>query len=182
MRIIAGEFRGRVLLAPDGQQTRPVTDRAKQSIFDTLGDAFAQSIVYDVFAGTGSFGFEALSRGATHAVFFESHRATLALLKKNIEVLKVADRTTIITTDVFKWQSDNDAHEAGLICLDPPYRFLREKPQQVRELAGRLSKKLLPEGVLLFRHDASDALSLPALRMTELKHFGSMAVEFMSRE
>ena len=72
MRIIAGEFRGQKLLGPDGDTTRPVTDRAKQSIFDVLSDRPDDAVVFDCFAGTGSFGLECLSRGARSAIFFES--------------------------------------------------------------------------------------------------------------
>src|SRR5438067_1897455 len=75
MRIIAGEFRGRSLLPPQGQQTtRPITDRAKQSLFDVLTPQLDGALVYDCFAGTGSLGLEALSRGATFATFFEADR------------------------------------------------------------------------------------------------------------
>ena len=66
MRIIAGEFKGRQLLAPTGDATRPITDRAKQSLFDILAPHIDGAVVYDCFAGTGSMGLECLSRGAAH--------------------------------------------------------------------------------------------------------------------
>jgi len=179
VRIIAGEFRGRVLLGPEGEQTRPVTDRAKQSIFDTLGDAFAETKVFDVFSGTGSFGLEALSRGASHAVFFESHRPTVARLRQNIATLKVEDRATIVTSDAFRWQSA-EVKVAGLISLDPPYRFVREQPQQLRQLAQKLAPLLATDGVLIFRRDPADRLELPGLKVRESKLYGQMEVEFYS--
>ena len=70
MRIIAGEFRGRKLLGPETDVTRPITDRVKQSLFDILTPYLPQARVYDCFAGTGSMGLECLSRGAKHVTFF----------------------------------------------------------------------------------------------------------------
>src|SRR5918997_2078096 len=95
MRIIAGEFRGRKLLPPGGDVTRPVTDRVKQSLFDILTPLLDNAIVYDCFAGTGSMGLECLSRGARRAVFFEADRSAMERLRKNIATLGVADRATV---------------------------------------------------------------------------------------
>src|SRR5215213_3035850 len=72
VRIIAGEFRGRRLLPPESDATRPITDRVKQSLFDILAPVVEDAVVYDCFAGTGSMGLECLSRGARHATFFEA--------------------------------------------------------------------------------------------------------------
>src|SRR3954463_11454418 len=90
MRIIAGEFRGRRLLPPEGDTTRPITDRAKQSLFDILAPRIEGSRVYDCFAGTGSMGLECLSRGAAAVTFFESDRSALARLRKNIDAVGAA--------------------------------------------------------------------------------------------
>src|SRR5688572_1371831 len=75
VRIIAGEFRGRRLLAPKTDATRPITDRVKQSLFDILAPVIPESVVYDTFAGTGSMGLECLSRGAAGVTFFEADRS-----------------------------------------------------------------------------------------------------------
>ena len=81
MRIIAGEFKGRQLLAPVGDATRPITDRAKQSLFDILTPIITDANVYDIFAGTGSLGLESLSRGAKFSTFFEIDRSAIARLR-----------------------------------------------------------------------------------------------------
>src|SRR5687768_6336297 len=84
MRIIAGEFRGRRLLPPEGTDvTLPITDRVKQSLFDILAPRIEGARVYDLFAGTGSMGLECLSRGAAHATFFEADRSAVQRLQKN---------------------------------------------------------------------------------------------------
>src|SRR5436853_753972 len=103
MRIIAGEFRGRKLLPPEGLVTRPVTDRVKQSLFDILTPLLPDARVYDCFAGTGTMGLECLSRGAASAVFFEADRSAVARLRKNIAALGVEDRGRVIAQDLFRW-------------------------------------------------------------------------------
>src|SRR4051812_27945472 len=103
MRIICGEFRGRQIMAPHGAVTRPITDRAKQSLFDVLAPRIDGARVYDCFTGTGSMGLECLSRGAAHVTFFEADRSALARLAQNIAALRVAERTRTIPGDLFKW-------------------------------------------------------------------------------
>jgi len=185
MRIIAGQFRGRKLLAPDTNLTRPITDRVKQSVFDALTPHLPDAIVYDLFAGTGSLGLECLSRGSRHATFFESDPSALALLRKNIVTFNVADRGTIIRGDVFAWfaSSAKPAQPADLVFLDPPYRFLTERPDDLQTLAEKIVSALLsPTGRIIFRHDRRDVLEFPMLRRVDLRDYGSMRVEFLEKE
>lgn len=181
MRIIAGEFRGRKLLSPESNLTRPVTDRVKQSVFDILAPIIAEANVYDCFAGTGSMGLECLSRGAAAATFFESDRGAAARLGRNIDSLRVTDRSTVITNDLFRWFSDiHRRGAANLVFLDPPYRFLRERADDLRQLASALAiRHLAPNATVVFRHDSSDKLELPPLVRADLREYGSMTVEFL---
>ena len=182
MRIIAGEFRSRPILAPMSDATRPITDRAKQSLFDILADRIDGAVVYDCFAGTGSMGLECLSRGAAQATFFESDRSAVALLKKNIDALGVRSRSRVVDRDLFKWfeTSQPPQEKAALVFLDPPYRFLVERPEPLKQLAERLVEAhLAPEGVVVFRHDAADALALEPLRTFDQREYGGMAIELM---
>ena len=176
MRIIAGEFRSRVLLAPRGDTTRPITDRVKQSLFDILAPHIEGARVYDCFAGTGSMGLECLSRGAAHATFFEADRSAVGLLRKNIEALGVRNRSTVVDRDLFKWFEGADPKDAAdLTFVDPPYRFLRDRPEDLRRLASRLS------GLLVFRHDARDALELPPFSCIDRRWYGGMTIELLNR-
>ncbi len=180
MRIIAGEFRGRQLLGPEGDRTRPITDRAKQSLFDVLAPNIPGSRVYDCFAGTGSMGLECLSRGAAHATFFEADRSAVTRLKRNIETLGVRERSGVVTLDLFKWfEASGDIGErVDLIFLDPPYRFLREKSDALVRLAQRAADRhLAPGGTVVFRHDAADRLELPALERYDQRDYGGMTIE-----
>ena len=182
MRIIAGEYRGRQLLGPDGDRTRPITDRAKQSLFDILAPTIDGARVYDCFAGTGSMGLECLSRGATRVTFFETDRSAVSRLRRNVETLGVVDRSNVVTRDLFAWFDAAPAVEdrVDLVFLDPPYRFLREKSDALVALAERLSRHhLAPAGTVVFRHDAGDRLELPALERYDQREYGGMTIELL---
>jgi 16S rRNA (guanine(966)-N(2))-methyltransferase RsmD len=183
MRIIAGEFRGRRLLAPEGDVTRPITDRVKQSLFDILAPILADARVYDCFAGTGSMGLECLSRGAAQVTFFEADRSAASRLRKNIDTLKVGDRSTVVSDDLFRWfnkPAGNSQAKIDLIFLDPPYRFLKERPADLLQLADRFAANhLAKDGIVVFRHDAADSLALPPLVAADVRSYGSMTLEFL---
>jgi len=184
MRIIAGEFRGRKILPPVGEVTRPITDRVKQSVFDILSPRIEEAVVYDCFSGTGSMGLECLSRGAEHAVFFEVDRPAVARLKENLATLSCTDRATIITQDIFRFSKGTTGTiaKADLLFLDPPYRYLNEKPQELVGLAESFSSTWLnDDGIVIFRHDAVDHLDLPRLVEADRREYGSMIVRFLSR-
>jgi 16S rRNA (guanine966-N2)-methyltransferase len=184
MRIIAGEFRSRKILPPASDATRPITDRVKQSLFDILTPRIDGAHVYDCFAGTGSMGLESLSRGAARATFFEADRSAAALLRKNIATLDVARRSTVVDRDLFKWfetaPAPKGANRADIIFLDPPYRFLNERPEALRKLAGQLVAHLAPAGLVVFRHDAKDSFDLPPLREVDRREYGGMMIKLLT--
>jgi 16S rRNA (guanine966-N2)-methyltransferase len=126
MRIVAGAWRGRVLIAPTGRATRPTADRVRQALFDMLlhaswagRDAIEGVRALDVFAGTGAFGLEALSRGAAQATFVERDRAALSALRANIATCHAQDRCAVLAVDALAVSA---GEPAALIFLDPPYR------------------------------------------------------------
>lgn len=122
MRIIAGEWRGRPILAPAGLATRPTSDRAREALFSMLasrlGD-FAGLRVADLFAGTGALGLEALSRGAAHCAFVEQDRAALDALRANIAALGAGDRADVRAGSVLGLGPAERPFD--LLLLDPPY-------------------------------------------------------------
>ena len=186
MRIIAGQFRGRRLLPPATGATRPVTDRVKQSTFDILAPLVPDAVVYDCFAGTGSMGLECLSRGAAHVTFFEADRSAARLLRQNIDALGVAARSTVVLGDLFQWFANAPPSRppalADVVFLDPPYRLLRDQPADLAAWAAAVTAgHLAPAGLVVFRHDATDALALPPLTAADVRTYGSMAVEFLRR-
>jgi 16S rRNA (guanine966-N2)-methyltransferase len=125
MRIVAGAWRGRALIAPAGQATRPTADRVRQALFDMLlhapwggRQAIEGARVLDAFAGTGAFGLEALSRGAAHATFMEQERTALAALRTNVGACRAEDRAAVLAVDVLIAPPGDGC---GLVFLDPPY-------------------------------------------------------------
>ena len=183
MRIIAGEFRGRKLLDPADQATRPVTDRVKQSVFDVLRDRLPGGTVLDLFAGTGSFGLESLSRGAARVAFFEQHRPAVDRLRRNIATLGVGTQSRVVTADLFRvFAEARGTDKADVIFLDPPYRYLNERPDELRTLIAALaSRHLAGEGRIVLRHDAKDELDLAGVAVAEAdrRKWGSMTVRFL---
>jgi 16S rRNA (guanine966-N2)-methyltransferase len=181
VRIIAGEFRGRKLLPPPSEVTRPVTDRVKQSVFDILTPLIPDAIVYDCFAGTGSMGLECLSRGAAHVTFFEADRGAAERLRTNIRTLKLEGRSTVVARDAFRWIADpTSCGYATLVFLDPPYRFLQERADELRSMAQSLAARhLAMDATVVFRHDAADSLELPPFSRPDVRTYGRMTVEFL---
>lgn len=125
MRIIAGQWRGRLLTAPPGLSTRPTADRVRQALFDMLIHApwggaglFEGAAVLDAFAGSGALGLEALSRGAAQVTFIERERDALAALRRNIELCRAGDKARIIPGDVMNPPSGAPCR---VLFLDPPY-------------------------------------------------------------
>ncbi len=121
MRVIAGEARGRKLLAPEGRGTRPITDRAKEGIFNMLVSlgGVDDLRVLDLFAGSGSFGIECLSRGAAAVTFVERNRAAAKVIEQNLATLGFTDRATVRTGAV-EHVVAAEPH-ADLAFCDPPY-------------------------------------------------------------
>jgi 16S rRNA (guanine966-N2)-methyltransferase len=125
MRIVSGRFRHRLLRTPPGNSTRPITDRAKVRLFDWLQPWLEGARAADVFSGTGTMGFEALSRGAASCVFFEHDRRAVELLRENVETLGVAQEVVCWRTDVFR-TSFRPSGSPGripydVVFFDPPY-------------------------------------------------------------
>lgn len=118
MRVIAGEFRSRQLTAPAGTQTRPTPDRLRESLFSALGHRVDGCTFLDGYAGSGSVGIEALSRGAQRAIFVEKHPQALLALRANLEKLQANDRATVICGSVSKVLRQQ---VADIVFLDPPY-------------------------------------------------------------
>ncbi|QDU39454.1 Ribosomal RNA small subunit methyltransferase D [Maioricimonas rarisocia] len=157
MRIIAGRFRRRKLDSNPGLTTRPITDRVKESLFQLFGDQVVDRRVADVFAGTGTIGLEALSRGASSVVFIEQDRRALDLLRKNIDRLGVADETMCWSADVFRTSFRPKGVDAFLpyevIFFDPPYRLverLKEGMPLYRSLQRLARPQVTSDDALLF--------------------------------
>lgn len=123
MRVVAGEFGGRKLVAPPGDTTRPTTDKVREASFNSMASMglLDDAVVADLFAGSGAMGIEALSRGAARCTFVERDRSALQALRTNLDALGLDDRTTVVTSDVMAWVPAMRGVDLALI--DPPYTF-----------------------------------------------------------
>jgi 16S rRNA (guanine966-N2)-methyltransferase len=124
MRIIAGNFRGRIIETVKDHSVRPTTDRAKQTIFDILSTRidFEGTDVLDLFAGSGSLGLEALSRGAQNITFVDKSRKSLDMIERNISSLGCSGNCNVYQADVF-WYLKNMKKVYDMVFADPPYKL-----------------------------------------------------------
>jgi 16S rRNA (guanine966-N2)-methyltransferase len=138
VRITGGKARGIPLKAPKGEGTRPATDRLREAIFSSLGPSIEGCRVADLFAGTGSYGLEAISRGAANANFFETDRAALTCLRQNVTaVLRSCKMDThsakVVDRDIYSLDVNSPAYD--LIFLDPPYELIASDIGRIFEKA-----------------------------------------------
>ena len=171
MRIVAGAWRGRALVAPAGETTRPTADRVRQALFDMLLHApwggrelIEGAHVLDVFAGTGTLGLEALSRGAAKACFIERDRAALAALCANIAACRAGELCTIMAGDVL---ATRRGEPCGLVFLDPPYGQ-GLVPRTVERLAA--AGRIAPGAIIVAEIGREEVLELPGELLAERAH------------
>ena len=158
MRISGGQFKNKKLLGPpESAQTRPLPSVVKEALFNLLRGHWEGASVFDGFAGTGSFGLEALSRGAEHVVFFEKDRRVASVLEKNARAMNVLDRCEIVAGDTLSPAAlARCPRPADIIFFDPPYPLVRDPEQWPRvSLAfSRLIDRLADTGFACLRTPA----------------------------
>jgi 16S rRNA (guanine966-N2)-methyltransferase len=120
MRVIAGIAKGHRLQSVPGDTTRPITDRAKESLFDILGASIVDAHALDLFAGTGAVGIEALSRGAAHVVFVDRSAAALRTVRQNLQHTRLLERATVLRGDAFEFLAGAIGGPFDLIYIAPP--------------------------------------------------------------
>jgi 16S rRNA (guanine966-N2)-methyltransferase len=186
MRVIAGELGGRRLRAPPGEGTRPMLDRVREALFATLQPWLADATVLDLFAGSGSLGIEALSRGARRARFVEREKAAYACLRQNVEELGLAAAAELVRADALEpaiWGQ----HALDVVVLDSPYSLLDELRSR-RALIGALGTlvrgHLAPEGVLVFHapHRLVTSAELGAGLVVRERVYGSSSLWYVQRD
>lgn len=122
MRIIAGSCKGRSILAPKGMDTRPTLDRVKESLFGIIQFQIYGKTVLDLFAGSGNLGLEALSRGASFAMFNDMSREAVKVIRTNIEKLGFEEKTAVVSMDYAQAIRMVASRRFDIVFLDPPYR------------------------------------------------------------
>ncbi|HEX6329773.1 MAG TPA: RsmD family RNA methyltransferase [Actinomycetota bacterium] len=138
MRVIAGSAKG-VRLAPVPPGVRPVSDRAREGLFSSLGQTVRDAVTLDLYSGTGALGIEALSRGAARSTFVERSRSALAVLRENLARTRLDDRADVVASEVarFLMRDDDGGRTFHLVLADPPYDAAPEEVDSVlASLAG----------------------------------------------
>jgi 16S rRNA (guanine966-N2)-methyltransferase len=120
IRVIAGSAKGRRLKLVPGESTRPIMDRVKEALFSILGRDIMDTVILDLFAGTGSVGIEALSRGAAHVLFVDLDKQAIQTIRENLELTKLADRAEVRRTDALGLLRGKPDQEYDYIYIAPP--------------------------------------------------------------
>ena len=181
MRIISGNFKGKKLFLPKDKKTRPLKDIVKESIFNLIQHSkkislnIENSLVLDLFSGTGSFGIECLSRGSKKVTFFENYDEAIKVLEKNLNSLKNVKNYEIYKQNFFSSEKYFNFN-FDLIFVDPPY-----KEKKINEIIEKiLEKKLLnQDGILIIHRHKKDNINITEkLKIIEDRTYGISRILF----
>jgi 16S rRNA (guanine966-N2)-methyltransferase len=174
MRIIAGKARGRRLAAPPGRGTRPLTDRVKEAVFSALGDKVPGARVLDLYAGSGSIGLEALSRGAAEVVFVESSPAAVQVLRKNLAATAL-EGGRVAARDVARYLAGVGEERFDLVFVDPPWDLGQE---ELEEVVTSAAISAAPGAVMVVHRRAGGMASPvpPGWELASERRYGDSAV------
>jgi len=180
IRIVAGSLRGRKLACTVSPGLRPTPQAVREALFSILGDAVPGRPFFDVFAGTGAVGLEALSRGASEAAFVERDFRLIDDIERHLKAFAVSDRTRVIRGDVYRW-AERWAPPAGAVnvFLSPPFPDLERRPDEMLTLLGGLQERLAPGSVLVLQAEPEEMLArLPRPGEWDERHYGRNVLLF----
>ena len=182
LRVIAGKARGRKLKSVPGNKTRPILDRIKENLFNILGDWVRGSRWLDLFAGTGSVGIEALSRGAEYCLFLDTSRSAIRTIHENRRITGLGEGGEVKRTDAFTFLG-NDPGDGGfeLIFIAPPqYKGMWRK---ALEMIDARPGWLLPDGIAVVQIDPREYedVSLQYLELYDQRRYGNTMLCFYER-
>jgi len=155
VRIIAGQYGGRKIDAPDRTSTHAMSERGRNAMFNSIGDEINSATILDAFAGSGSIGIEALSRGAASAVFVEKDRMAANIIGKNLTMLHAEQRSTLVRASVANWLETTEHETFDIIFADPPY----ENVQLSTVL--QLLELLKPGALMVLSHPGIGEVPIP---------------------
>lgn len=183
MRIVGGDLRGRALATPRSQSIRPTTDRTREALFNVLQHRYPEALngrrVLDLFAGTGALGLEALSRGASFAVFIEEGAEGRGLIRENVEGFGLGGRTKIFRRDATSLGPIGTLQPFGLLFADPPYNRDLGQAALASALAGGW---LQDDALCVVEESAAAAFEAPQGFVTEdARSYGETIIRFLRR-
>lgn len=180
MRVTGGALRGRRLLSPGSLPIRPTLDSVREAIFNIVGQDLSGCLVLDLFAGTGIFGIEALSRGALRAVFIDKSMEAVRLIERNLEICEIKSKAAVIRLDLTKGiPSGLNRHGSAfdLVFLDPPYgKGLIKGVMEGLSLGGILA----PGALVIAESSKREDIVRPAggLGLVEVRNYGDTIISF----
>jgi len=177
IRIIAGVYGKRKIAAPDGSQTHPMGERIRNALFNIIGSEVVNAYVLDAFAGTGSVGLEAISRGAAFATFVEKDKVAQKIIDENITTLNAHEQTKVIKTSVASWASTYDGPLFDIIFADPPYQDVQFST--VESLMGLLK----PGALMVLSHPGrSECPTRPGVVVVDNRGYSNATLTFFRLE
>ena len=181
MRVIAGKAKGRKLKLAPGSGTRPITDRVKENLFNLIQWEVAGSRFLDLFAGTGSVGIEALSRGASEALFLDTARAAIATIRANLAHCRLSGHARLLRTDAFIYLANDPQAHFDLIYIAPP-QYQEMWSKALRALDARPGW-LAADGLVIAQIHPKEyqELSLTNLELVDQRKYGSTMLCFYAQ-
>jgi len=181
LRVISGELKGKKLNTLPGIDIRPTSDRIRETIFDILYNRASEANVLDLFAGTGAFGIEALSRGAKFCLFIDNKKSSLALIEKNICLCSIENKAKIIKWDIKKNLNCLKLIEEtfDIVFMDPPYNKNLVNISMMNLChAGKMS----PDALIIIEHSIHEQIDLnqPQLFLADQRRYGKTLISFLT--
>lgn len=176
MRIVGGKYKGRALVEFKGNDIRPTSDMARECLFNILQFKIIGASFLDLFSGTGAMGIEALSRGASKATFNDASRESLAVLKKNLEKLKVLEEYSVLNKDaIVLLKTTPDKFD--IVYIDPPY-----KTDLGLKAIAEVERVLSDGGIAIFEDEKPFNGEVNGLKIYDRRKYGRVHLTFFSRE
>lgn len=174
IRIIAGEQRGRRIEVKLDPKLRPMSDRARGALFNILVNEIPDRPFYDIFAGSGAVGLEALSRGAKQATFIEKDGLAVQAILKHAKMFGIGDRTRVLQVDAYRWlEKGAIPKEPANYFLGPPYTDISAHLDSVKWMVATLKAKVAPESVIVLQTDDDyDPKHLPDVDQWDIRRYG----------
>ncbi len=179
MRVIAGSAKALRLKRVPGDSTRPIMDRVKESLFNIIGWDIKESRVLDMFAGTGSVGIEALSRGAEHCVFLDLHPAAIQTIKENLNSTRLIDKATVLQADALSYVRDSRRKTFDIVYIAPPqYKELWK--DALLTVDANLNQLMTEYGQVIVQIDPVEdgSIALVNLKEVDRRKYGSTLLIF----
>lgn len=181
LRVISGKFRGKKLYSVPGANTRPTSDRLRESLFNILSFRVQNAHVLDLFAGTGALGIEAMSRGADTCVFIDKYEGALSIINKNITACNIEEQTKTFKWDIRKNLNclKSEQPTFSLVFMDPPYNTNSIEPTFHNLLESRV---LIKDALVVIEHSIRETLpnNISQLQIADQRKYGKTVVSFLN--